>query len=618
MSSVFERMKDKREWDGNSGNFELKYLYLYENIDINQELELAQELINKIILLYNEGSFKFNSEIEEVPLIYCINALSNKLNLLVMEDMIEEKWLIELTNYLIYKSERPWEVKLGLILAKDYLEKEKLLEIVDTFTKSGEYIFYLINTIRSLKGYNSYLFDLAKNSSGVIKVFAITNMEMINDEIIIYLIEEGYKEDEYEQFLISYIFSVIKIGNYMKDIDGEKLEGFSYLLCNYLRGQDYSNMNAKYEFTEKYIDKVFEIGEGFYSLNALLLIEEGILSEDNDITWNKSEIKTSIDEFLEKERWETVFLDGLKEGKGVCKNVILMAKYFGYDLDFDDFLPYLKADPKDYNGYYYLINSGNKKDNIKLLDFFKKNFNIEELTKNPEDIPKDSLDSNYIDDIVFTLVLKGSRVLYPKGKEIALDGIFAKTNDCRNEAIRTLIRYKDKLTKKELDLIGKVYDKEPNYDLKQKLERLLYKGNNEKKEKINLDKLKIDEHVQDIYILSTNIAGSKFRNRRLLEEELENSKLFYLQLEEDNPYDDRAIKIAGESGFVIGFISRQDNFVLSNLLKKGKYLFCKIKEYDLENDYIRIRVYLSYKDVIESINDTILMINGGNTGGFVN
>ena len=40
MSSVFEGMKDKREWDGNSGNFELKYLYLYENIDINQELEL--------------------------------------------------------------------------------------------------------------------------------------------------------------------------------------------------------------------------------------------------------------------------------------------------------------------------------------------------------------------------------------------------------------------------------------------------------------------------------------------------------------------------------------------------------------------------------------------------
>ena len=197
-------------------------------------------------------------------------------------------------------------------------------------------------------------------------------------------------------------------------------------------------------------------------------------------------------------------------------------------------------------------------------------------------------------------------------------GIFAKTNDCRNEAIKTLRRYKDKLTKKELDLIGKAYDKEPNYEVKEKLERLLYKGNNEKKENITIDKLKIDEHVEDIYILSTNVAGSQFRNRRLLEDELEKSRLFYLQLEEDNPYDDRAIKIAGESGFVIGFISRQDNFILSNLLRGGKYLFCKIKEYNLENNYIRIRVYLSYKDVIESINDTILMINGSNTGGFIN
>ena len=149
-------------------------------------------------------------ELEKVPLIYYINSISNKLNLLVKEDIVEEKWLIELTNYLIYKGERPWEVKLGLILAKDYLEKEKLLEVVQTFTKSGEYIFYLMNTIRNLRGYNSYLFDLAKNSKGVIKVFAITNMEMIKDEMIIYLLEEGYRDDEYEEFLINYIFTVIK------------------------------------------------------------------------------------------------------------------------------------------------------------------------------------------------------------------------------------------------------------------------------------------------------------------------------------------------------------------------------------------------------------------------
>ena len=109
-----------------------------------------------------------------------------------------------------------------------------------------------------------------------------------------------------------------------------------------------------------------------------------------------------------------------------CKNIILMAKFYGYELNFNDFLPYLNVDPKDYNGYYYIINSGNKKDNFKLLEFFKKNFNIEELTKNPEDIPKDSLDSNYLDDIVFTLVLRGSRILYPKGKEIALNGHICK------------------------------------------------------------------------------------------------------------------------------------------------------------------------------------------------
>jgi len=616
MSRIFEDMKNKKEWDESLGNFELTYLYLNENISVNEELELVQVLINEIILIYNEDIFKLNLELEKVPLIYYINSITNKLNLLVKEDIVEEKWLIELTNYLIYKGERPWEVKLGLVLAKNYLEEEKLSEVVDIFTKSGEYIFYLMNTIRNLKGYNSYLLDLAKNSCGVLKVFAITNMEMISDEITIYLLEEGYKDHEYGEFLISYIFTALKIGNYMKIIDKEKLESFSYLLCNYLRGQEYSNINSKYELLEEYIPKVFEIGEDFYSLSALLLIDEAIISDD--IKCNKAKIEDSINKFLDKKAWETVFLEGLKEGKGVCKNIILMANFYGYDLDFNDFLPYLNADPKDYNGYYYIINSGKQEENSKLLEFFKKNFNIEELTKNPEDIPKEMLDSNYLEAIVFTLVLKGTRNLYPKGKEIALYGIFAKTNDCRNEAIKTLRRYKDKLTKNDLDLIGKASEVEPNYELKKKLERLLYKVNDEKKEYINIDKIKIHEHVEDIYILSTDVAGSQFRNRGCLEKELENSNLFYLQLEEDNIYDNRAIKIVGDSGFVIGFISRRDNFVLSNLLKSRKYLFCKIKEYDLENNYIRIRVYLSYKDVIESINDTILMLNGSNTGGFIN
>lgn len=615
MSTIFEKIRGEEEWNANSGNFELTYLYLYENISINEELELAKDLINEIILINKEDNFKFNLELEKVPLIYYINSINNKLNLLVQEDIIEEKWLIELTNYLIYKGERAWQVKLGLILAKDYLEKEKLFEVVETFTKSGEYIFYLMNTIRNLRGYNSYLFDLAKNSKGVIKVFAITNMETIKGEMTTYLLEEGYKDNEYEELLINYIFTVSDLKNYMESIDKKSLERFSYLLCNYLREQEHSILNEKYELLEKYITKVFEIGEDFYSLNGLLLIKEAIL---NDKECNELDFEYSINEFLEKKRWKKVFQDGMKEGKGHCENIILMANFYEYELNFNDFLPYLNINPKDYNGYYYIINSGYKEDNLKLLDFFKNNFNIEELTKNPEDIAKDRLDSNYLDDIVFTLVLKGSRMLYPKGKEIAIKGIFAKTNDCRNEAIKTLRRYKDNLTEKDLDRISKAYDKEPNYELKEKLERLLYKENNEKIEYVKIDKIKIDEHVEDIYILSTNVAGSQFRNRRFLEEEIEKSNLFYLQLEEDNPYDDRAIKIAGESGFVIGFVSRRDNFILSNLLTGGKYLFCKIKEYDLESNYIRIRVYLSYKDVIESINDTILMINGSSTGGFIN
>ena len=71
------------------------------------------------------------------------------------------------------------------------------------------------------------------------------------------------------------------------------------------------------------------------------------------------------------------------------------------------------------------------------------------------------------------------------------------------------------------------------------------------------------------------------------------TSVLFLLKEEDNPYDIRAIRLIGEGGFCVGYIPRKDNFILNNLLTGGKKLYALIKEYDIERDYIRIRVYMS-------------------------
>ncbi|HAU4829101.1 TPA: restriction endonuclease, partial [Clostridioides difficile] len=201
-----------------------------------------------------------------------------------------------------------------------------------------------------------------------------------------------------------------------------------------------------------------------------------------------------------------------------------------------------------------------------------------------------------------------SKSLYPEGKNISLKGIFGNINEVRKESINILKRYREKLSLEELKIVKEAYEKEKNVILKDELRRVLYESNNLKKEFVNIEKIKVDEHGKDIYLTSIAVAGSRFRNREYLEKELEKSKIYYLTREKDNLYDEKAIKIVGETGYVIGYVPRKENYILSNLLDGGKLLYCRVTEYNLYEDCIYANVYLSYKDVIETVENSLKMV----------
>ena len=214
--------------------------------------------------------------------------------------------------------------------------------------------------------------------------------------------------------------------------------------------------------------------------------------------------------------------------------------------------------------------------------------------------------------------MNSCRHFYPEGKNIALKGIFANMNQIRDESIRTLRRYKSKLSEKEINIIKEAYKKEVNEKLKKRFEKLIYSDDKGKVEFINIDKLRIEEHIEDVYLVTTEISGVQFRQKEYLDAEIEDSRIFYLQREENNPYDDKAIKVAGEKGYVIGYISRENNLILNNMLLGHKYLYGKLEEYDLDSNHIKIKVYQSYKDVVEAINNTLTMISSSKNGGYIN
>ncbi|EQF23677.1 HIRAN domain protein [Clostridioides difficile CD160] len=611
MGNIFKQLQEVKGYDGYKESFEMNYLCIYENIPLREQVELANNLVDGILNMYKSESNEIyllennNSK----PLICYFEVFIKKINTLVKEMMIDEKWLYKLTKELIYKSKKAEYVKLGLILSEKYLEKENIREVVDTFSKSGEYVFYLSNTIKKLEFYNTYLFNLSKKATGSIKVFAIVNMEILDFKINSYLIEEGYKDTKYERLLMNYIISIIDLSEYLerRDLDREKIDNLAHLICNYLLSVDFKYIGNKVQLVNQFLPIVVNYGTTFESLYSIFLIAINVL-KDETVECDKVEFEKEMNAVLLSEKWKNIYFKALRNASGKTEDMIKMSEIYAMNLSFDDLLPYLDRDIRDFEVYWHISKKGSTDSRLKLLNFFEKTFNIDDLIGKMEDIEKDRLTQEYYDDMLFFIVIKGSNSLYPEGKSISLKGIFGNINEVRKESINILKRYREKLSLGELKIVKEAYEKEKNLRLKDELRRLLYESNNLKKEFINIEKIKVDEHGKDIYLTSVSVAGSRFRNRECLEKELEKSKIYYLNREKDNLYDENAIKIVGETGYVIGYVPRKDNYILSNLIDGGKLLYCRVTEYNLYEDYIYANVYLSYKDVIETVENSLKMV----------
>ncbi|MCC0662310.1 MULTISPECIES: HIRAN domain-containing protein [unclassified Clostridioides] len=611
MGSIFKQLQKIKDYDGYKESFEMNYLCIYEKIPLREQVELANNLVENILNIYRSESNKIDmlEEYNHKSLICYFEIFMKKINTLIKERIIDEKWLYQLTKDLIYTSEKDEYVKLGLVLSENYLDVDNIREVVDTFSKSGEYIFYLSNTIRKLEFYNTYLFNLSRISTGSIKVFAIVNIENLDSKITSYLIEEGYKDKKYEGLLMNYIISTVDLSEYLerRDLDKDKVNNLAHLICNYLLSVEFKYIGNKVELVNQFLPIVASYGTSFDSLYSIFLIAVGVL-EDDKVSCDKVEFKKEMNNVLLSEKWKSVFFKALNEADGKTEDMIKMSEIYDVRLSFDDLLPYLNKDIRDFEVYWYISKKGSANCKLKLLDFFEKTFKTKELIGKMEDIEKNKLTQEYYDDMLFFIVLKGSKSLYPEGKNLSLKGIFGNINEVRKESINILKRYRERLSLKEMQIVKEAYEKEKNIKLKDELRRLLYESNNLKKEFVNTKKLKVNEHGKDIYLTSVAVAGSRFRNREYMEKELEKSKIYYLNREKDNLYDENAIRIVGETGYVIGYVPRKDNYILSNLLDGGKLLYCRVTEYNLDEDYIYINIYLSYKDVIETVENSLKMV----------
>jgi len=148
-------------------------------------------------------------------------------------------------------------------------------------------------------------------------------------------------------------------------------------------------------------------------------------------------------------------------------------------------------------------------------------------------------------------------------------------------------------------------------NIRRSLNSLLIKTNNKEKKYVEVyDDMHIDEHVKDIYLININIAGTSYIDMSEIYNKLLEDDMLYFKRESNNAYDSNAIQIITIEGYRIGYVPKENNLIFKNLMDNDKYLYAKIKEIDDDYNVINIDIYLSYKDVVEEITNTLSLLSG--------
>lgn len=610
MDNIYDKLNNEKEYDFYSGRREIEVLYDDEDLNINQQVELCDYLINEILKIYNSNEICPKFHLKDDTLIGYRDILIKKMRIFLDENLIDKVWMKNFTDFLLFKSEEKCMVKLGIILSEFYEDINEVKKVINVFSKSGEYIFYLDNVIKRIDKHNEYLFNIGKISSGSIKLFALTNIDNYDDEYLNFIIEEGYKDEYYKDIYIEFILTKINLLNYIhNNIDEKKLDNLSYVVSSYLKENNITSSSINYDFIKEFLILLKSRGNSLYSLYCIYLIREGVIDTV------KERLKSDIDKLLKNKNWVHIFEDSVLKSKGDSEAIIDLADYYDYQLTFEDFLPYLERNKRDLAIYFYIAQDGSKKDKTEMIKFFYNNFNIKNYIGHPVD-SEEAGDRE--EDIIFALIINASKNMPKEAKTIAMLGLFGNCNEVRRQSVRILRRYRDDIDSKDWGIIKGCYEGECNKDIKILLEKLIFRDENNKKEVIELKDKVLEEHIEDVYLVTCNVCGVSHRHRGFLESEVERSRIFYLKRDTENEYNDKAIKIAGESGFVIGYVPKEFSIILNNMIIANKYLYAKIEDYNFDNDYIKVNIYESYEDVIDAINNTLQMITETQNGSYIN
>uniref|UniRef100_UPI00058BC4EC HIRAN domain-containing protein n=1 Tax=Clostridium polynesiense TaxID=1325933 RepID=UPI00058BC4EC len=441
-------------------------------------------------------------------------------------------------------------------------------------------------------------------------------------------VEKGWQTGKYEEIAVRFLLDNVDIGWYIDNvnIDKDKIRNLSMLLSRFLNLYSPSEYEYFHNIFEKYLPALDYFGSSFEDLKTMVQLNEHLNKEEKISNKILSKHLQAFSDILFSKRWLTILKDSVARSYGDSEYIIKAASLFDIDFTFDDLSGYLENNKASVEIYLYLMSGKDKESKKKLIEFALKNLKEENLflledkslsliEKTKDDLIENSDSEDFnLEAYCFEVIIEELGELSYEMMALNLKALRAKLPTTRKLAIKNIRSHKDSLSSEEKQIIKSAWTQERDFIIKSSIKSLLEDSNVKKREFIDIKDSIVSPYVKDIYISSIDAAGVAYRDTTVIEETLKAGDIVFLKREKDNPYDKNAILIACSDGYVIGYVPKKSNFILKNLLDGGKYLYGIIKEVNLDTDYIRLRVYLSYEDVIEETKSMLFMLKTDENG----
>ena len=578
--------------------------------DINNDEKLSNVngyiTLNPIINYYESFIKLFKDSLEDNK------DMSSKINNIIRKMIID--------------SDSSEEIKLGLILAP-ICNIENIEDILDVFSIHNDYLFYVIKAYEYIGNCNNIIFEMAKKSKGYGKVFCVMNLRPTTYEIRKWMIEEGSDNNVGVPELLSYSMLSLDLLDYLEstEFDGEEIEvlakSFSMLLSDY--GLD--DIKDGIKVCNKLLEIIDKVNGGIYSLYAVISILysiESIIIDDYKAKRSPSSFKFNNDykdiienckKICKKDIWHEIIANEVSNIEIESSVLISCAEKTKYKLRKKEFEIILKRDYTNPLLYKYAFSIGNKSIKKCAFNLGLQKLPMNEILSGQDELKIDNLAYEDIAQICFFIIIKYSQYedFQDKYKEINLQALKAPLIETRIQATTNLQRFREEFDSLDKEIINDAISTEMVGNIRRSLNSLLIKTDNKEKKYVEVyDNMHIDAHVKDIYLININVAGTNYVDMSEVYNKLLEDDMLYLKREPNNAYDSNAIVIITTEGYVIGYVPKENNLILKNLMDKGKYLYGKIKEISDDYNNINIEIYLSYKDIIEEITSTLSLLSG--------